>query len=306
MLLSAHLPRPGERARYGDLSGSSDALAIAELAAGGHPLLVLAAGAPDAQRLLAEIGYFAPALRVCQLPDWETLPYDGFSPHHDLVSERLATLYRIAHRDFDVALAPVTTALYRMAPVEYLAAYSFFLKQGEILDLNGLKAQLALAGYSHVTQVVAPGEFCLRGGLIDLYPMGTPLPYRIDLLDREVETIRSFDVDTQRSIYPVKEIRLLPAREFPLDDAGRARFRASFRERFEGDPSRSQLYREIGQGGVPAGIEYYLPLFFEKTATLFDYLSPDTVMVAHRDAAAAIRGFWQDTRSRYKLLRGDR
>jgi transcription-repair coupling factor (superfamily II helicase) len=306
MLLGIPLPRPGEHSRCGGLSGSGDALAIAEMAAGGRPLLVLTAGAPDAQRLLAEVAYFAPALRVCQLPDWETLPYDSFSPHQDLVSERLATLYRIAHREFEVALAPVTTALYRMAPAEYLAAYSFFLKQGEILDLDGFKAQMAFAGYSHVTQVVAPGEFSVRGGLIDLYPMGSTLPFRIDLLDKEVETIRTFDVDTQRSIYPVKEIRLLPAREFPLDDGGRARFRASFRERFEGDPSRCQLYREIGQGGVPAGIEYYLPLFFEKTANLFDYLAADTLLVTHRDAAGAIRGFWQDTRSRYQLLRGDR
>jgi transcription-repair coupling factor (superfamily II helicase) len=306
MLLGTHLPRPGERARYGGLCGSSDALAIAELAARARPLVVLAQSAPDAQRLLEEIAWFGAGLRVCQLPDWETLPYDGFSPHHDLVSERLATLYRIAHRDFDVALVPVSTALYRMAPVQYLAAYSFFLKQGEVLDLDGLRTQLALAGYAHVTQVVAPGEFSVRGGLIDLFPMGSPLPYRIDLLDREVETIRSFDVDTQRSIYPVKEIRLLPAREFPLDDAGRARFRASFRERFEGDPSRCQLYRDVGQGGVPAGIEYYLPLFFEHTATLFDYLAPETLLLTHRDVAGAIRGFWQDTRSRYQLLRGDK
>jgi transcription-repair coupling factor (superfamily II helicase) len=305
-MLEASSLRPGERRRYRGLCGSADALAIAELATGKRPLLVLTAKAPEAQRLLEEIGWFAPGLRVCQLPDWETLPYDSFSPHHDLVSERLATLYRIAHWEFDVALVPVTTALYRMAPAEYLAAYSFFLKQGEVLDLDGLKAQLALAGYAHVTQVVAPGEFSVRGGLIDLFPMGSPLPYRIDLLDKEIETIRTFDVDTQRSIYPVKEIRLLPAREFPLDDAGRARFRASFRERFEGDPSRCQLYRDIGQGGVPAGIEYYLPLFFEKTATLFDYLPPGTLLVAHHDLPAAIRGFWQDTRSRYELLRGDR
>ncbi|HET9702115.1 MAG TPA: transcription-repair coupling factor [Burkholderiales bacterium] len=306
MLLDIPLTRPGERTRCGNLRGASDALAIAEMAAARRPLLVLTAGATDAQRLLAEIGYFAPALRACQLPDWETLPYDGFSPHQDLVSERLATLYRIAHQDFDVALAPVTTALYRMAPAEYLAGYSFFLKQGEVLDLDALRAQLAFAGYSHVTQVVAPGEFSVRGGLIDLFPMGSSLPFRIDLLDREIETIRTFDVDTQRSIYPVKEIRLLPAREFPLDDGGRARFRANFRERFEGDPSRCQLYREIGQGGVPAGIEYYLPLFFEKTATLFDYLAPGTLLVTHRDAEGAIRGFWQDTRSRYQLLRGDK
>ena len=172
--------------------------------------------------------------------------------------------------------------------------------------MEALRSQLALAGYSHVTQVVSPGEFSVRGGLIDLFPMGSALPYRIDLLDNDVETIKTFDVDTQRTLYPVPNVRLLPAREFPLDDGGRTRFRSRFREVFEGDPSKSPLYKDISNGVVPGGVEYYLPLFFESTATLADYLPPTAIVALHGDVRNAIDHFWQDTESRYRLLRGDR
>jgi len=293
------------RLRYRGFSGSSDSLAIAQLAATRSALVVLTANAADAQRLLQEIGYFAPGLRVFMLPDWETLPYDQISPHQDLVSDRLATLYQLTQRAFDVVVVPVTTALYRLAPAEYLAGRTFFLKQGETLDLERLRAQLTLAGYSHVTQVVAPGEYCVRGGLIDLFPMGSALPYRIDLMDREIDTLRTVDVDTQRTIYKVNDVRLLPGREFPLDEDARAFFRRRFRERFEGDPSKREIYKAIGRGGAPAGIEYYLPLFFERTATLTDYLPSDAVVCLHGDVAAAIVEFWQDTHSRFLLMRGD-
>ncbi len=292
--------------RYTQLHGSGDALALARLAAQAKPLIVLCASALDAQRLLEEIPYFAPGLAVNLLPDWETLPYDTFSPHHDLISERLATLYSITRGSCDVTLIPASTALYRLAPPSYLAAYTFFLKQDEKFSLPQLRAQLTLAGYSHVTQVVAPGEYCVRGGLIDLFPMGSALPYRIDLLDEEIESIRTFDVDTQRTVYKVKEVRLLPAREFPLDEAGRTRFRARFRETFEGDPSRSNIYKDVSNGIAPGGIEYFLPLFFEHTATIFDYLPQQATLCLHRDVAATIDAFWKDTQSRYQLLRGDR
>ena len=299
-------PEVTRKRRYTQLHGSADALALARLAKQARPLVVLCATALDAQRLLEEIPYFAPELALNLLPDWETLPYDSFSPHQDLISERLATLYAITRGNCDVALIPASTALYRLAPPSYLAAYTFFLKQNERLDLEKLRAQLALAGYSHVTQVVAPGEYCLRGGLIDLFPMGSALPYRIDLLDEEIESIRTFDVDTQRTVYKVKEVRLLPAREFPFDEAGRTRFRARFRETFEGDPSRSNIYKDVSNGIAAPGIEYYLPLFFEQTATLFDYLPAQATVCLHRDVAAAIEAFWNDTRARYQLLRGDR
>ena len=230
---------PGKK-RYCGLAGSCDALALSRLAVESRPLAVFTANALDAGRLLEEIAWFAPQLRTCLLPDWETLPYDSFSPHHDLVSERLATLYRIQRGDFDIVLMPVVTALTRLCPPSYLAAYTFFLRQGERLDAEALRRQLALAGYSAVTQVMTPGEFCFRGGIVDLFPMGSAVPYRLDLDDEVIETIRTFDVDTQRTLYSVKDVRLLPAREFPLDEAGRGKFRGRWRELFEGDPSKRQ------------------------------------------------------------------
>ncbi len=294
-----------QKTRFARLAGSADALLLARLAERHAPLAVVCASAQDAQRLLEEIAWFAPRLRVCLLPDWETLPYDGFSPHADLVSERLATLYRIQRGEFDVALVPAVTALVRLCPPSYLAAYTFFLSQGGRLDREALRRQLALAGYSHVTQVVAPGEFCLRGGLVDLFPMGSAVPYRLDLDDDLVESIRTFDVDSQRTLYTVKDVRLLPAREFPLDEAGRARFRGRWRERFEGDPSKKRLYRDVSNGIAAAGVEYYLPLFFDQVATLFDYLPGDAALALHHDVSGAIQDFWRDAASRHKLLGGD-
>jgi transcription-repair coupling factor (superfamily II helicase) len=287
-------------------SGSSDALWLARDASAEQPLMVLAASAQDAERLREEIAWFAPALRVHRLPDWEILPYDQFSPHPDLVSERLATLWQFANGTFDVGIVPVTTAMQRLPPRAYLAGRTFQLKAKERLDLEALRAQMVLAGYAHVQQVMSPGEFCVRGGLVDLFPTGSAVPYRLDLVGAEIETIRTFDVDTQRSIFPVSEVRLLPAREFPLDEEGRARFRESFRERFEGDPSRSRIYKDVSNGIAPAGVEAYLPLFFEATATLFDYLPPGVTIAMHGEVAAAAEAFWKDLKSRYDLLRGDR
>jgi len=224
-----NLPKPGARLDLPGLAGASDALAIATLAERGQMLTVIAAQPAEAQRLADEIIWFAPHLRVRLLPDWETLPYDSFSPHQDLISERLSTLYAVSRNEADVLLVPASTALYRMAPPAFLAAYTFFLKQGETLETEQLRAQLTLAGYHCVTQVVSPGEFAVRGGLVDLYPMGATLPLRIDLFDERIESIKTFDPDTQRTVYPTREIRLLPAHEFPFDEAGRTRFRGRFR-----------------------------------------------------------------------------
>jgi transcription-repair coupling factor (superfamily II helicase) len=295
---------PGKK-RYRGLTGSSDALALSRLAVESRPLAVLTANALDAGRLLEEIAWFAPQLRCCLLPDWETLPYDSFSPHHDLVSERLATLYRIQRGEFDVVFVPAATALLRLCPPAYLASYTFFLRQGERLDADALRRQLALAGYSAVTQVMTPGEFCFRGGIVDLYPMGGAMPYRLDLDDDMIETIRTFDVDTQRTLYAVKDVRLLPAREFPLDEAGRTKFRGRWRELFEGDPSKRRLYKDVSNGVPAAGVEYYLPLFFDTLATVFDYLPESSNLVLHRDVAGAIQAFWRDAQSRYAMMGGD-
>ncbi|MFC5510241.1 transcription-repair coupling factor [Massilia jejuensis] len=309
--LTKHLPKPGHRFVLPALSGSADAyaLCVAGLAfkAEKRLLTVIVANASDGQRLLDEIAWFADDKLACHLlPDWETLPYDAFSPHQDLVSERLATLHEIRNGQCDVLVVPATTALVRLAPPSFLAAYTFFFRQGESLDEARLKAQLTLAGYSHVSQVMSPGEYSVRGGLIDLFPMGSALPYRLDLFGDEIETIRTFDADTQRSLYPVREVRLLPGREFPMDEAARTSFRSRWRERFEGDPSRSPVYKDIGSGIASAGIEYYLPLFFDETATLFDYLPDDGPLALVGDIDAAIARFWLDTESRYRFLKSDR
>jgi len=309
--LSKSLPKPGSRFALPALYGSSDAYALAlaglALKSQQQMLTVIVANASDGQRLLDEIPWFADGKLSCHLlPDWETLPYDAFSPHQDLVSERLATLHEIRNGQCDVLLVPATTALVRLAPPSFLAAYTFFFKQGEKLDDVRLKAQLTLAGYTHVLQVMSPGEYSVRGGLIDLFPMGSVLPYRIDLFGDEIDTIRTFDADTQRSLYPVREVRLLPGREFPMDEPARTSFRRRWRERFEGDPSRSVVYKDIGSGIASAGIEYYLPLFFEETSTLFDYLPANASVALVGDIDAAIKRFWLDTQSRYRFLKADR
>jgi transcription-repair coupling factor (superfamily II helicase) len=292
--------------------GSADSFFLARIAnstaasTAKTPLFIITSNAQDTERLTTEIGWLAPQLRVHRLPDWETLPYDHFSPHPDLVSERLATLYQFAQGAFDVGIVPVTTAMTRLAPREYLAGRSFFLRTKTKLNLESMRNDLSGAGYSNTQQVMAPGEYAVRGGLIDLFPMGSSVPYRIDLFGDEIEAIRTFDVDTQRSIYPVNEIRLLPAREFPLDKEGQHRFRESFRDRFEGDPSKSRMYKDVSGGMAPNGIEYYLPLFFEKTATVFDYLPVAANVFIHGDLETSADVFWADTKSRYELLRGDK
>ena len=298
------LPRP---------PGSADALLLAQLGerekAAGKPLAIFTADAADAQRLIDEIAFFAPTLRCALFPDWETLPYDSFSPHQDLISERLATLWRISQRDkdsgADVIIVPATTALYRLSPPAFMAGYTFEFQLKQKLDADRLRAQLSLAGYSNVTQVVSPGEYAVRGSLIDLYPMGSPVPYRVDLFDDEIDSIRTFDPDSQRSLYPVPAVRLLPGREFPMDDAARSKFRSRWRELLEGDPSKSRVYKDMGNGVASAGIEYYLPLFFEETASVFDYVGADATVVLHGDLEPAFQRFWQDTRERYRLVQGD-
>lgn len=300
---------PGKRYALPRPPGSADALLLARLAerekAAGRPVGIVAAGASDAQRLLDELAFFAPDLRCSLFPDWETLPYDTFSPHQDLISERLATLWRISQGEADVVIVPATTALYRLAPPSFLAGYTFQFAAGQKLEESKLKSQLTLAGYNHVTQVVSPGEYAVRGGLIDLFPMGSLVPYRVDLFDDEIDSIRTFDPDSQRSLYPVPEVRLLPGREFPMDDDARARFRSRWRELLEGDPTKSRIYKDMGNGVATAGIEYYLPLFFEETATVFDYLGDQATLVLHGDLEPAFQRFWQDTRDRYRLLQGD-
>jgi len=301
---------PGKRFTVPRPFGSADALLLARFAqaqsAQKKLTAIVSAEPADTQRLEGEIAFFAPGLRIAVFPDWETLPYDTFSPHQDLISERLATLWRIRQGEVDVVLVPASTALVRLAPPSFLAAYTFHFKQKEKLNEAALKAQLTLAGYQHVSQVVSPGEYAVRGGLIDLFPMGSPVPYRVDLFGDEVDSIRTFDPDSQRSLYPVPEVRLLPGREFPMDDESRHAFRARWRERVEGDPTKVRLYKDIASGIATAGIEYYLPLFFESTATLFDYFGEHAVLALHGEIDEALKRFWVDTRERHRFLQHDR
>ncbi|MFZ5568650.1 MAG: transcription-repair coupling factor [Pseudomonadota bacterium] len=311
---------PGKRYTLPRPAGSADALLLARLARrekeSGRLLAIVCADATDAQRLIDEIAFFDPDLRCALFPDWETLPYDTFSPHQDLISERLATLWRLYNHGrgkpedtTDVVLIPASTALYHLAPPSFLAATTFAFETGQKLDEAQLRAQLTLAGYNHVTQVVSPGEYAVRGGLIDLFPMGSQVPYRVDLFDNEVDSIRTFDPDTQRSLYPVPAVRLLPGREFPMDEDSRKLFRQRWRELLEGDPTKSRLYKDIGAGVATAGIEYYLPLFFEQTATVFDYLGHGSeraaTLVLHGELEPPLQRFWQDTKERYRLAQGE-
>ncbi|MGA8515361.1 MAG: DEAD/DEAH box helicase, partial [Burkholderiaceae bacterium] len=308
---------PGKRYTLPRPISSADSLLLAEFAtqekAAGRITAIVTADTVDAQRIVDELAFFAPDLQTVMFPDWETLPYDTFSPHQDLISERLATLWRLHSRatnpqakdTADVVLIPATTALYRLAPPSFLAGYTFHFKVKQKLDEAKFKSQLTLAGYNHVTQVVSPGEYAVRGGLIDLFPMGSLVPYRVDLFDDEVDSIRTFDPDSQRSLYPVPEVRLLPGREFPMDDPARAKFRSRWRELLEGDPTKSRMYKDIGNGVATSGIEYYLPLFFDDTATVFDYLGQEATIVLHGDLESAFAHFSQDSKERFRLAQGD-
>ncbi|RKT43031.1 transcription-repair coupling factor [Thiocapsa rosea] len=278
--------RPGERLLWGRLYGASVALAIAE-AARAHEGLILAV-VPDVQaaaHLRAELGFFlaGSGLPLLGFPDWETLPYDVFSPLPELVSERLLTLHRLPGLDKGVLVVPVGTLLQRLPPREYVDGQSLVLAVGDRLDLDATRRRLERAGYSCVSQVIGHGEYAVRGSLLDVFPMGSETPLRIDLFDQEVETIRTFDPETQRSQEKLEQVRMLPAREFPLTEEAISGFRQRYRASFEGDPQASLVYREVSEGRTPGGLEYYLPLFFETTATLFDYL-PAGVLALESDA----------------------
>ena len=306
--LAPGVSRPGSRTRWTSLHGSARGLAVTSLAQQSDaPVLVIAADSRTAHRLESEIEFYldreTPRLRF---PDWETLPYDLFSPHHDIVSERLDTLAKLPSLASGVLVTPVTTAMGRIAPRSFVDGHRFTIEPGDRLDIDAFRGRLDQAGYACVSQVMEHGEYVVRGSLFDLFPMGADLPVRIDLLDDEVETIRLFDPDSQRSRDKVDRINLLPAREFPTSPDAVSTFRRAWRRRFEGDPSRCPIYREVSQGGWPAGIEYFLPLFFDRTATLMDFLPPDTAIVLAEDVYDAARAFWADTRDRHQNRRHDR
>jgi len=299
--------RPHPSVVWGRLYGSSRGLVIAQAQAKHRGLtVVLAPDAHTAEVLEQELRFFCDRAEILLFPDWETLPYDVFSPFEDIISQRLETLYRLPSFAGGVLIVPVATLMQRLAPRSFLHQHSLMMTRGERLDREQLRARLQAVGYNYVSQVMTHGEYTVRGSIIDLYPMGSRVPYRIDLFDDEIETIRSFDPEQQTSLAEVNEIRLLPAREFPTDEAGIKQFRQGFRIAFEGDPTASLIYREVSQGAMPAGIEYYLPLFFEQTETLFDYLPGNTLFIQVDDLLAAAQRFEDEIHERYEQRRHDR
>jgi len=290
------------------LHGSAAALALAEAARqDDRPWLVIEPDSRSLERRRAELGFFArEGLPVLTLPDWEVLPWDLFSPLPDIVSERLRTLAELPGLRRGLVLVTLDTLLQRLAPSGWVAARSFDLAVGDTLALEAFRMRLIEAGYASVAQVGAPGEFAVRGSLLDVFPMGTEHPLRIDLFDDRIDAIRRFDPETQRSLDALPALRLLPAREFPLDpDAIRA-FRRRWRSRFEGDPTRSPLYTGVSDGYAPAGIEFWSPLFFEETGTLFDYLPARTVIAdLTQDREGGLSRAWRSLQDRHAERSGD-
>jgi transcription-repair coupling factor (superfamily II helicase) len=305
-VLAPGLPQTGEQRVWTGLSGDSLPLAIASAARElDHVLVVVTPDMQTAELLHEQVQFFLghQSLPVTTFPDWETLPYDNFSPHPDIVSERLATLYGLPEQQRGLLIVSAPTLLQRLPPREYIFQNSLILKTGDTLDLDDMRSRLESAGYRCVSQVMEHGEFAVRGSLLDLYPMGNPLPFRIDLFDDEIETIKTFDTETQRSQETLESIRMLPAREFPMDDAAIRTFRHRFRAMFGGDPQNCPVYRDVSNGIAPPGIEYYLPLFLEETCSLFDYLPDDACLLQLDATASACESFQAQLQERYEARR---
>ena len=298
--------KAGDLIHWGNLHGSALALAIANGARNiTGATLVITSDTPTAIKLEKELSFFlaeqqSEPLTVKLMPDWETLPYDKFSPHQDIVSQRLETLYQLSQNQRGIYIVPVNTLLLRMAPVDYLNKYLLILNVNQTLNIDSFRSGLEKAGYLHVSQVMSHGEFSIRGSIIDLYPMGSEHPFRIDLFDDEIDSIRVFDPDSQRSGDQVDGINLLPAREFPTDSDAIKLFRQQYLEKFDANNSKNSVYYQVGKGLMPGGIEYYLPLFFESTSTLFDYLHPESQIMMHGDLGSACEFYWADLNERYE------
>lgn len=298
--------KPGQRLRLNNLQQDSIALVLSEIT--NQYTGVILAITPDnltASRLEAAVKFFSPELTVLSFPDWETLPYDHFSPHQDIISQRLSTLAQLSHVDRALLLVPMTTLMQRLAPVHYIQATSLMISCGEKRSIDEMRKDLQLGGYQCVSQVLTRGEFAVRGSILDIFPMGSDLPYRIDFVDDEIDSIRYFDPETQRSIEKLEKIALLPAREFPLSESAINCFRQQWRENFIGNPLSCPVYEAVSQGRAPAGIEYYLPLFFSKTQLLLDYLPNKALILQVNDIHLSADHFWREINERYEQLRHD-
>ena len=300
------LPAPAQKAVWPGLSRGSLPLFLTENLPAGTLKVVFTQDVEQALRLQTAWQFFRPQEHAVFLPDWETLPYERFSPHQDLVSERLSALWQLKSGQADVLFVPVSTAMQKLAPLPFMAARTFWLKAGQTLNIEALRESLVEAGYSSVTNVVATGEFAVRGGILDIFPMGSEAPYRLDMFDDEIDSIKTFDPDSQRTLAPVSEIRLLPAHEFPTDADAQKIFRARFREEIEANPADAAVYKAVSKGHFGAGVEYYLPLFFEEEcATLFDYIGENAVAVCIGDVHAEAARFWGDVKTRFAMAQGD-
>lgn len=309
-VLSPVPPEQGRsRINWTRLYGSAKSLAIANLSEqSSTPIIVITADTPDAANCINELNVYIDdtALHpVMTFPDWETLPYDVFSPYQDLISERLHTLFKLPDLKQGVLVVPVTTLMHRLLPVDYLMANSLVLDVGQIIDREEFRKQLTRQAYRFVDQVTEHGEVSTRGSLLDIFPTGATNPFRIDLFDNEIDSIRTFDVDTQRSFDKIESIRILPAREIALTDDGIATFRANWRARFEGNPANCPVYRDVSRSIAAAGIEYYLPLFYRETGTLFDYIKDEAILVLDERVEESAESFWEDITSRYEQRRYD-
>ena len=265
-------------------------------------LVVLVPDFSTAFQLEEELKFFSESenMPILHFPDWETLPFDNFSPHQDIVSQRITTLYRLPQTQRGILVVPVATLMHRLCPSSYISMNTLIMDKGDTVDLVEMRQKLEHSGYRFAHQVMEHGEFTVRGSIIDLFPMGSAKPYRIDLFDDEIDSIRMFDPETQRSNEQVETIRLLPAREFPLVDESITLFRTKWRAKFHGDPRNAPVYQDVSQGNQAPGLEYYIPLFFEQTATLFDYLPTECMIVRVGDIETASKGFWQQIQERYE------
>ncbi|XXQ67282.1 transcription-repair coupling factor [Neisseriaceae bacterium B1] len=300
------IPKPSKKSIWTDLSNGSMSYVLSQNLPTNTLKIILTSDNETAHRFHEEWQFFRPSDTALFFPDWETLPYEHFSPHQDLVSERLSVLSQLKSGGVDALFLPVATAMQRLAPMNFLAARTFWLQVGQTLHVEQLRENLVNAGYANVSNVVAAGEFAVRGGIVDLFPMGSEFPYRIDLFDKEIDTIKTFDPDTQRTISPVSEIRLLPAHEFPTDKDAQTVFRTQFREHIDGDFNAATVYKAVGAGQFGAGVEYYLPLFFEDNcANLFDYIGENALIVCTSDVHAYANRFWDEVKSRHTMAQGD-
>ena len=296
--------KAGTRTALGPLPGAASTAAIAELAERAdiqRPIVVLVASSTEAHTLERELPLFlAGPVPILTLPDWETLPYDHFSPHQDIVSQRLRTLYELPKLSHGIVILPITTAMLRTPPQHYIEGNTLDLSVGETFDSDSFTRSLALNGYRAVETVFEHGEFAVRGALLDVFPMGSETPYRIDLLDDEVETLRTFDPETQRTVDRVEQIKLMPAREFPIGGDATHRFQMAWFESFDGDADLCPAFTEISAGRVPGGAEYYLPLFFEHCGTVFDYLPDNAALILLGDHHGAAQRYWSEITGRFE------